>query len=61
MENKMHSLSKAARIIGVDRVTVYRWICKGKIPKRITPMGKPFLLQSDIDAILSGKNNNDSE
>ena len=60
MENKMLNLSKAARMIGVDRVTLYRWIWKGKIPKRLTPMGKPFLLQTDIDAILNGTINNDS-
>lgn len=60
MEKKIINLAEASRKLGVDRSTLYRWIWKGKVTKRLTPMGKPFLLQEDIDAILDGTINNDS-
>jgi predicted site-specific integrase-resolvase len=45
---------EAARIAGVSRVTIFRWLRDGKLT-RVEIAGKPFCLRSEAEALGKGR------
>lgn len=48
---KKINITKCAEQLEVSRVTVYSYIDKGLIVPKISPAGKKYFLQEDIDAL----------
>lgn len=42
----------AARHLGIDRSTLYRWVKRGTVPEHRTPGGRPWYDAAELDAAL---------
>ena len=51
-DDRLVSAAQAARLLGVNRSTMTRWIAAGKMPAFRTPGGHWRIKVSDIDAIM---------
>ena len=49
------SVQEAAKILGRPRVTIYRWVGKGKILS-VKLGGTVFIPKSEVDRMIGGKN-----
>ena len=53
-DTNLRNLSEASRLLGVNYVTLWRWIKKGKVaPVRL--LGYPFLTLEQIEALKNEK------
>ena len=49
------SVAEVARKLGVQPMTIRRWIGEGRLPARRVPGSKPYKLrQVDLDALIEG-------
>ncbi len=49
------SVPEAAKTLGVQPMTIRRWIGDGRLPARRVPGTKPYKLrQADVDALVEG-------
>jgi excisionase family DNA binding protein len=48
------SVSEAARLLGVSRITIYRWIAAGFGPPRVMHGRRPAIERAAIDRFLTG-------
>ncbi len=49
------SVPEAAKMLGVQPMTIRRWIGDGRLPARRVPGTKPYKLrQADVDALVEG-------
>ena len=55
MEEKLYSTGKAAKLLHVHKLTVYRWVRAGKIRAMQNPVGRWLVPQSEIDRLLGIK------
>lgn len=54
-EEKLHSTGKAAKALRIHKLTVFRWIHKGKIKAAMNLAGRWLIPQSEIDRLLGVK------
>jgi len=51
--SQLMRVSEAAKVLGIHRATLYRWISEGRVV--ITPIGKMlFVSSSEVDKIKEG-------
>ncbi len=49
------SVPEAAKMLGVQPMTIRRWIGDGRLPARRVPGTKPYKIrQADVDALVQG-------
>ena len=55
MEPKQYQLTttQAANHLGVHRDTIIRWARDGHVPSILTPSGRRYYAQSDLDALTA--------
>lgn len=44
----------AARHLGIDRSTLYRWVKRGTVPEHRAPSGRPWYDPAELDAAMDG-------
>lgn len=42
----------AARHLGIDRSTLYRWVKRGTVPEHRAPSGRPWYDPAELDAAM---------
>jgi len=56
VENRMISMSEAARILGVSAQTIRTWCSSGKMKHSRTPGGHRMFKLSDVERMMEGEN-----
>lgn len=54
---KKYTITETAKIIGVTRQTLFRWIRKKVVTPRKTPGGKSFFVEEDIEKLKKANEN----
>jgi excisionase family DNA binding protein len=52
VQNKTYSITQAAELCGINRVTLWRWIKAGKLAAYQTPLGRYRIKQKDLKSFI---------
>lgn len=50
--NKTYSITEAANLCGINRITLWRWIKSGKLQAHRTPTGNYLIKQEDLEKFI---------